>query len=291
MIVLPLRSMLQRVRGSSILKRRAGRSLVVGATIVGVSSVLALIGPNVAPYSPTNGIPGSQLLPPSSIHWLGTDSVGLDVFSRVIASPRIDLTIALLATILALGVGVPIGAVVGYYRNALAEVLIRLSDLIQSFPVFILAMATAVVASHNVGGLILVIALVNAPIYVRLVRAEVLSLRGRTFVQAAETLGESRPDVIIRHLVPNALGPILSQASVSVGAAMLLTAGLSFVGAGVRVPTPEWGSMIASGAPLVVTGQWWPSVFPGVALSLTVFGFALLADSIAALTDPSRREN
>jgi peptide/nickel transport system permease protein len=166
----------------------------------------------------------------------------------------------------------------------------RISDLVQSFPVFILAMAAVIVAGNDVTSIIYVIALVNAPIYVRLVRAEILSLRERTFVEAAVALGESGRTVVFRHLLPNAYGPILSNASITVGMSMLLTAGLSFIGAGVRVPTPEWGSMIAIGAPNVVTGEWWPSVFPGIALSLTVFGFALLGDSLAKITDPTRRD-
>lgn len=263
--------------------------MVIGVVIAGLASFLAVFGPWIAPYSTTNGISGTELLGPSASHWFGTDPVGLDVFSRVIAAPRTDLTIALVSTFLALFIGSPLGAVAGYYRNVWAEILMRLSDLIQSFPVFILAMATVVVTGHNITGIIFVIAFVNAPIYVRLVRAQVLSLRERTFIEASEALGETGSQVILRHLIPNALGPILAQASITVGVAMLLTAGLSFVGAGVRVPTPEWGSMIAIGASNIVTGQWWPSVFPGIALSVTVFGFALLGDSLADLADPSRR--
>jgi peptide/nickel transport system permease protein len=265
------------------------RSLLIGGVLAGTASLLAVIGPWIAPYSTTNGIPGTQLMGPSASHWFGTDSVGMDVFSRVLAAPRTDLTIALLATLLAAGIGTPIGAAAGYYRAIWPEILMRVSDLIQSFPVFILAMVTVVVAGHNIQGIIFVIAMVNAPFYVRLMRAEVLSLRERTFIQAAEALGLPGWVVIARHLVPNAIGPILSQASVTVGFAMLLTAGLSFIGAGVRVPTPEWGSMIAIGAPNIVTGEWWPSAFPGLALSLTVLGFALLGDSLQVLADPSRR--
>ena len=271
------------------LASRQYRSLLVGALLAATAALLAVIGPWIAPYSPTNGIPGTQLQPPSASHWFGTDSVGLDVFSRVLAAPRTDLTIALLATLLAAAVGTPIGAAAGYYRALWPEILMRISDLIQSFPVFILAMVTVVVAGHNIQGIVFVVALVNAPFYVRLMRAEVLSLRERTFIQAAEAIGLPGWMVIAKHLVPNAIGPILSQASVTVGFAMLLTAGLSFVGAGVRVPTPEWGSMIAIGAPNIVTGEWWPSTFPGLALSVTVLGFALLGDSLQILADPSRR--
>jgi peptide/nickel transport system permease protein len=266
------------------------RAVLIGALVAGAATVLAVIGPWITPYSPTNGIAGSQLLAPSTGHLFGTDAVGLDIFSRVLAAPRMDLTIALLATLLAAGIGTPIGAAAGYYRSFWSEVLMRMSDLIQSFPVFILAMVTVVVAGHNLQGIVFVVAIVNAPVFVRLVRAEVLSLRERTFVQAAEALGLPGWQVIARHLVPNALGPIVAQASITVGFAMLLTAGLSFIGAGVRVPTPEWGSMIAIGAPNIVTGEWWPSVFPGLALTFTVFGFALLGESLQNLADPIRQK-
>jgi peptide/nickel transport system permease protein len=265
------------------------RSLILGGAISGLAVLLAAIGPWIVPYSPTSAVAGAQLLAPSEAHWLGTDSVGMDVFSRIVAAPRTDVVIALSATLLALTVGVPAGAIAGYYRGIWSEILMRISDLIQSFPVFILAMATVVVLGHGLTGLVLVLALVNAPIYVRLVRAELLTLRERAFVDAAISSGVPGHWVIIRHLLPNAIGPIASQTSITVGLAMLLTAGLSFIGAGVRVPTPEWGSMIAVGAPNIVTGQWWPSVFPGIALSLTVLGFALVGEAILLLTDPTRR--
>jgi peptide/nickel transport system permease protein len=279
-----------RLRGLGTFPVRANRALIAGGSIAGVATILAVIGPWIAPYSPTRAVGGDQLQPPSAEHLFGTDSVGMDVFSRVISAPRTDLAIALASTALAILIGTPLGAITGYYRSRWSEGLMRVSDLVQSFPVFILAMAAVIVAGHDVTSIIYVIALVNAPIYVRLVRAEVLSLRERTYVEAAVALGESGRTVVFRHLLPNAYGPILSNASVTVGMSMLLTAGLSFIGAGVRVPTPEWGSMIAIGAPNVVTGEWWPSVFPGVALSLTVFGFALLGDTLAKLTDPARRE-
>ncbi|MDQ2701127.1 MAG: ABC transporter permease [Actinomycetota bacterium] len=269
---------------------RTQPGLFMGCLISGIAILLAVIGPWIAPMNPTEPVSGQQLLPPSSEHWFGTDPLGYDVFSRVIAAPRTDITIALAATILAIVVGAPIGAVAGYYQTAWSSLVMRISDLIQSFPVFLLAMAAVIVAGNEISSIIYVIALVQAPIYVRLVRAEVLALRSRTFVEAAVTMGVPGKRIVRRHLLPNAVGPILSQASVTVGMAMLLTAGLSFIGAGVRVPTPEWGSMIAAGAPNVITGQWWASVFPGLALAITVFGFALLGDGLARLSDPTRRK-
>jgi peptide/nickel transport system permease protein len=159
----------------------------------------------------------------------------------------------------------------------------RVSDLVQSFPVFILAMVLVAITGQEIWIVVVVIAFVNVPLYVRMIRAELLSLRERTFVEAAIVLGVPPRRIISRHLIPNVIGVVINQATITMGVAMLLTAGLSFVGAGVRVPTPEWGLMIATGAPSIVTGQWWPSVFPGVALSLSVFGFALFGDGVARM--------
>ncbi len=257
--------------------------LIVGTIVTGISFFGVVFGPMLAPYPPAAANAGAQLLPPSAAHWFGTDDVGMDVFSRVIASPRIDLTIALSATLLALVIGTAVGGIAGYFRTWWSELIMRISDLVQSFPVFILAMALVIVTGQEIWNVIFVVALVNTPIYVRLVRAEVLSLRERTFAEAAVTLGVSGFNIVRRHMIPNALGPVISQASITAGFAMLLTAGLSFVGAGVRVPTPEWGSMISVGASSIVTGQWWPSMFPGIALSLSVFGFAMLGDGLSRL--------
>ena len=264
-------------------------AVVVGGFLAFGSILLAVFGPLLAPYPPMEANPGQQLLAPSGEHWFGTDDVGMDVFSRVIAAPRIDLGIALSATVLALAIGTAIGGIAGYFRTWWSEMIMRISDLIQSFPVFILAMVLVTITGQEIWIVVAVIAFVNVPLYVRLIRAELLSLRERTFVEAAIVLGVPPLRIIRRHLIPNVIGIIINQASITMGVAMLLTAGLSFVGAGVRVPTPEWGLMIATGAPSIVTGQWWPSVFPGIALSLSVFGFALFGDGVARMLGSRER--
>jgi peptide/nickel transport system permease protein len=213
----------------------------------------------------------------------------MDVFSRVIASPRTDLTIAILGTVGAILLGVPLGLIAGYYRGFFSELLMRLSDIVQSFPVFILGMALVVVTGQDIKNVIYVVAAINCPIYVRLVRSQVLFLRERPFIEAARALGGRDRWLIREHIFPNSIAPVVANASITVGWAILLTAGLSFIGAGVRVPTPEWGSMIAVGSKNVYTGEWWPSVFPGIALALTVLGFALLGEALVHATDPTRR--
>ena len=268
---------------------RTQPTALVGAIIVTLAIVLAVVGPVIGPFDARTAYPGNQLQPPSLRHLMGTDSNGMDVFSRVIASPRTDLTIAILGTLGAIVLGVPLGLIAGYYRGFLSELLMRMSDIVQSFPVLLLGMALVVVTGQEIKNVVYVVATINCPIYVRLVRSQVLFLRERPFIEAARALGGRDRWLIREHILPNSIGPVVANASITIGWAILLTAGLSFIGAGVRVPTPEWGSMIAVGAKNVYTGEWWPSVFPGVALAVTVLGFALLGEALVHVTDPTRR--
>jgi peptide/nickel transport system permease protein len=272
--------------------------LRIGIAIVAVVCILAVIGPVIGPYDPTLTTPRVAVPPPGPLeipgllvgwiggtlehppHWMGTDASGYDVFSRVIAAPRTDLVIALLANALSLGVGVLLGLVAGYFRNWATELLMRVSDVMQSFPVFISAMVLVALAGRSTANIVIALAFVYVPIYVRLTRAEVLAQSARGFVEAARAIGQPEIVIALRHVLPNSLTPALIQSSVTIGFAILLTAGLSFVGAGVRPPTPEWGLMISTGANQIVLGEWWPSVFPGIAISLTVFGFAVLGNAL-----------
>lgn len=272
--------------------------LRIGASIVAIVTLLALIGPHVGPYDPTLTTPRVAVPPPalSEIpgliagqirgtldhppHWMGTDASGYDIFSRVIAAPRTDLTIALAANLLSLAVGVFLGLVAGYWRNMATGLLMRVSDVMQSFPVFISAMVLVALAGRSTANIVIALAFVYVPIYIRLTRAEVLSQTSRGFVEAARAMGRPELSIALRHVLPNSLTPALIQSSVTIGFAILLTAGLSFVGAGVRPPTPEWGLMISTGANQIILGEWWPSVFPGIAISLTVFGFAVLGNAL-----------
>ena len=266
-----------------------------GYVIVLTVALVAALAPFIAPYSPVNADASVYLEPPTFSHWLGTDSTGMDVFSRVIFAPRIDLAIALIGTLVSSIVGTSIGAWVGYFqtttgtRSLLSSSIMRAADVLQAFPVFVFAIALVAVFGQSINSLVLAIAFVNIPIYLRLMRSQVLRIRDMRYVEAAYIFGVPDWVIIGRHIVPNSIAPVLAQLSVNIGWSILLTAGLSFVGAGVRAPTPEWGSMIAMGFPNVMTGQWWPSVFPGLALAITVFGFALIGASIEFLADPRRR--
>lgn len=264
----------------------------IGMGIVSVAIFLAVFSPWLIPYDPTQATENVSMPPPPlsawpslfwqalvngapAPHWFGTDASGLDVFSRTIEATRTDLIIALSANIVSVIIGVSLGVISGYYKNIWTETLLRTSDLLQSFPVFITAMILVALAGRSWANIVLAMSLLYAPIYLRLTRSEVLALRERGFIEAARALGKTEFAIARQHILPNAIGPSLIQFSVTIGFAILLTAGLSFVGAGVRPPTPEWGSMIATGATQLVLGDWWPSLFPGIAISVTVFGFAV----------------
>ena len=251
---------------------RARPSFAVGYAIVAIIIIVAVFAPWLAPYGPMTADPTVYLLPPGGSHLLGTDGAGMDIFSRVVFAPRVDLAIAIIGTLMSATIGGVIGAVVGYYegqrawRRAISTLVMRSADVLQAFPVFVFAIALVAVFGQSVKSIILAIAFVNTPIYLRLMRIQVLSVSKLRYVEAAYVAGASDVAILRRHVIPNAVAPLLAQLSVNIGWSVLLTAGLSFVGAGVVAPTPEWGSMIAMGFQNIVTGQWWPSVFPGIAL-------------------------
>lgn len=276
-------------------KLRKDPLFLIGCIIVALSLFLAAFGPWIAPYDATAATPeiseappalsewprlllgtvrGSNETPP---HWLGTDSSGLDVFSRLIVAPRTDITIALVGALLSLALGTVIGLVTGFYRNTATEVVMRVSDVLQAFPVFITAMLLVTLSGRSSGNIVLALALVYTPIFVRLTRAEVMSQAARGYVEAARAAGNRPLMIALKHILPNSMVPALVQTSVTIGFAIILTAGLSFVGAGVRPPTPEWGLMISNGAAHLILGEWWTSVFPGIAMTITVFGYAAIA--------------
>jgi peptide/nickel transport system permease protein len=275
---------------------RSNWLLTLGVVIVALSLLLAMVGPHIAPYDPEfpstsvsspppaitevpgllwDSIAGSRQEP---VHWFGTDSAGLDVFSRVIAAPRVDVVVAVTATVLSFMLGSFLGLIAGYYRNWITDGVTRLSDVLQAFPVFILAMIFVGAAGRSETNIVLTLAILYTPIFLRLTRSRVVSERTRTYVEGARAIGFREISIAVRHVLPNAIAPSLVQVSVTIGWAIILTAGLSFVGAGVRPPTPEWGGMIASGAEQIVIGKWWPSVFPGIAISLMVFGYAAVGN-------------
>jgi peptide/nickel transport system permease protein len=259
---------------------------LIGSLLLLVQLVAVLFGPLMTPYSPVEANPLETLQAPSLQHPLGTDVSGMDIFSRIVYATRINLIISIGAVGAAFLVGVPIGLLIGYYRGPASGLIMRIFDFIQAFPVFVLGLALVSVLGQEIWNVAVVLALLFTPMFARLIRAEVLSLRERPFVSAARCNGATDRVILFKHLLPNALTASSVQISISIGMAILLTAGLSFIGAGVRTPTPEWGLMVSDGAQQMILGVWWVSLFPGLAIVLSVLCFALLGDELKTFFDP-----
>ncbi len=268
--------------------------MMFGLGVIVVNLVLAVVGPAIAPF-PIEAPAGASLRPPSGTHWFGTDVSGMDIFSRALAAPRIDLTIALVSTFVAFVCGVVLGVVSGFFaegerRGQIASALImRTADVVQAFPMFVFALALVGLSGPSTKNVIIALAFLNIPFFLRLTRSAVLQVRSRTFVEAALCAGNTPMRTAFVHVMPNSLAPPLVHFSTTIGFSILLTAGLSFVGAGVPPPTPELGLMIRDGAENMMTGQWWTAFFPGLYLGLTVLAFSLFGDNLRVFLDPTNR--
>jgi peptide/nickel transport system permease protein len=261
-----------------------------GLVLIVIFAAGALLAPFIAPYDPLDQILITRLKPPSLEHLLGTDQLGRDVFSRMLFGARISLTIGLAVVISASVFGTLVGLMAGYGGGLVDEALMRFTDIFFAFPPLILAMAIAGALGPSLNNAMVAIAVVTWPVYARLVRGQVLSLREREFVIAARSIGSSTPRILLRHLLPNTLAPILVQASFDMGGAILSAAGLSFIGFGAQPPTPEWGVMISEGRKFIST-QPWLSLFPGLAILATVAAFNLIGDGVRDILDPRLRSN
>lgn len=251
--------------------------------------IVALCGPWLAPHNPLTSNTAQALQPPSWRYWFGTDHLGRDIFSRVLIATRLDLSLAVSAVSLSLLIGTFAGACAGFYGGWTDRVVSRLVDTIMAFPLFVLAMGIVAALGNTVANIIYATAIINLPFYARLARAEVNVRRSAGFVEAARLSGNGDLRLLTVHLIPNVLPPMMIQVSLNLGWAILNAAGLSFIGLGVRPPTPEWGIMVAEGATFIVSGEWWLALFPGTALMLAVFCFNLLGDGLRDLVDPQRR--
>ncbi|MCA8928555.1 MAG: ABC transporter permease [Alphaproteobacteria bacterium] len=249
----------------------------------------AVFGPAIAPYDPLATDAANALQAPSWHHWFGTDQLGRDVFSRVLAAARLDLMISVSAVTLSFFVGAAIGSSAGYFGGWVDRISGRVIDTIMAFPLFVLAMGIVAALGNTVESIIYATAIINVPFYARVARAEAAIRRNAGFVQAAKLSGNRDWRILATQVFPNALPPMAVQASLNMGWAILNAAGLSFIGLGVRPPTPEWGIMVAEGANFIVSGEWWLAIFPGLALMLTVFTFNLLGDALRDIVDPRQR--
>ena len=251
--------------------------------------LLAILGPLIVPYNPLATSAFDALKSPSWSHWFGTDQLGRDVLSRVIIATRLDLLISVTAVAISFVFGSLIGAVAGYFGGWFDKVSGRFIDTIMAFPLFVLAMGIVAALGNTVENIVYATAIINLPFYARVARAEVNIRREAGFVHAAKLSGNSDFRVLAFHIYPNTLPPMMVQASLNMGWAILNAAGLSFIGLGVRPPTAEWGIMVAEGANFIVSGEWWLAFFPGIALMLAVFTFNLLGDCLRDIVDPRQR--
>jgi peptide/nickel transport system permease protein len=260
---------------------------VAALVLLALLLLAAALGPIVSPHDPLEQILSARLEPPSAAYWLGTDQLGRDIASRILYGARLSLLVGVFVVGLAGLFGTSVGLVAGYVGGLADESLMRLTDVFLAFPSLILAMAIAGALGPTLGNAILAIAVVTWPVYARLVRGQLLSLRRREFVEAARSIGASGTRILVRHLLPNAVGPILVQGSFDMGAAIIAVAGLSFIGFGAQPPTPEWGVMISEGRNFFSTEPWL-SLFPGLAILVAAGSFNVLGDALRDAFDPRR---
>lgn len=262
---------------------------MVAAALFALFVLIALAGPALAPHDPLASDAAAALQPPSGAHWFGTDALGRDILSRTLVATRLDLGIALSAVVLSFGIGIALGLAAGFFGGWWDAVITRTSDTIMAFPLFVLAMGIVAALGNTVGNIVLATAIINLPFYIRVARAEANVRRGAGFIEAARLAGNGDVRILAVHLFPNILPPAMVQVSLNMGWAILNAAGLSFIGLGVRPPTPEWGILVAEGAQFIVSGEWWVAFFPGAVLMLAVFTFNLLGDALRDIFDPRRR--
>jgi peptide/nickel transport system permease protein len=254
-----------------------------------VIAFCALVGPYVVPHDPLASDTVASLKPPSLHHWFGTDQLGRDIFSRVVVATRLDFIIALFSVALVFVLGGFAGIAAGYFGGWTDRLVSRLADTIMAFPLFVLAMGIVAALGNTVTNIIIATAIINFPLYARVARAEANVRRDAGFVMAARLSGNGDFRILLTQILPNIMPIMMVQISLTMGYAILNAAGLSFIGLGVKPPTPEWGIMVAEGSANIISGEWWVALFPGAALMIAVFCFNLLGDGLRDLVDPQRR--
>jgi peptide/nickel transport system permease protein len=271
--------------------RRMRRSppALVGATIVGLMLLMAIVAPLIAPYDPTRGTLSDSFLPPSSEHWFGTNIQGQDVLSRIIYGARLTLGIAVLSVTIGVTVGTFFGALAGFFRGTVDAVIMRGVDIMLAIPGLLFAIAVVTWLGRGVPQIAIAIAVVNVPIFARLLRSSLLGLRDADYVVAARSVGVRGPALLTRHMLPNAIGPLIVQGTLALATAVVDAAALGFLGLGPPDPsTPEWGTMLADSYRYLNQAPWL-AVFPGVFIVVSVLGFNLLGDGMREALDPKLR--
>ncbi|WP_289142689.1 ABC transporter permease subunit [uncultured Brevibacillus sp.] len=258
---------------------------LVGGVIFLLFVLIALLAPILSTYDPELVQMSQSLKAPSTDHWFGTDEVGRDLFSRVVYGTRLSLGMGISIILISGLIGILLGAVAGYRGGTFGQIIMRMMDIILAFPTLILAMALSAALGPSLLNAILAIVIVKIPAYVRLARSETLVVKEKLFVKAARTFGLSDSWIIIRHIIPNIITPVIIQMTLDLGDAILLVATLGFLGLGVQPPTPEWGSIINTGWKYFLD-QWWYPTFPGIAIFLVTISFNILGDGLRDMLDP-----
>lgn len=261
----------------------------VGAALVALTLLTALFAPWLTPHSPTQSFFDAIQQAPSWQYPFGTDELGRDVLSRVIYGARISLSVALSAVLIGLSVGTLLGLVAGYVGGLLDAALMRATDVMLAFPEILLTIAVVAILGPSLQNTVLAVGIAAVPVYARTVRGAVLQVRELEYIQAATALGRSDGGIVFRHILPNVLSPIIVVATVNVGTAILVTAGLSYVGLGAQPPTPEWGAMLSESRAYLQNG-WWMATFPGLAITVLVIAFNLIGDAARDVLDPRQRQ-
>lgn len=268
---------------------RRSPTAAIGLFIILIFGIMAVATNVLVPHDPVGIYTDRILQGPSGTHWFGTDGNGMDVFSRVIFGARFAFGIAIPAVLIALTIGIPLGLWTGYRGGYLDEVLMRVFDALRVFPSIILALAVVAATGQSLLNVVLVIGVLDSPVFVRVVRSEVLALRSSTYVEAAVSAGNPVWRIMFVHILPNAIQGAMAQSAVRAAWAVRISATLAFLGVGIQAPTPEWGAMIRQGAEFMVTGQWWVGIFPGVALIIMVLGLNMFGDGLQDLLSPRRK--
>lgn len=262
---------------------------VVSVAIIAFFIGMAIFGPKLAPYNPNTQYLSEALLPPSSAHLFGTDQFGRDILSRVLYAVHLDLSIAFTSVIFSYSIGVGFGILAGYMGKITDNVIMRFMDILFSFPGILFAIALSVAIGPSFWTLVIAIIVVSIPSFARVARSTVLATRNELYVTAAISLGAKKGHVMIKHVLPVAITPTIVLFALNLGAAIIVASSLSFLGVGIRPPTPELGAIITNGYQFIVSGQWWISVFPGILIVLIVIGFNMMGDAIREVTDVTLR--
>lgn len=284
-----LEAKIRYLKDSYILWRK-NRLMVIGTFIILFLILVAAFAPLLTTHDPYDQILPERLSPPSPANYFGTDSLGRDIFSRVVYGARVTLAIAFLVAFISTPLGMVIGVTAGWFGGAVDEILMRLSDVFLAFPRLILAIAFAAALGPGVENAIVAIAVANWPSYARLTRAETLSVRNNDYIQVIRTMGASNLRIMAGHITPMCLSSVIVRMSLDMGTIILTAAGLGFLGLGAQPPTPEWGLMVSDGRQFLVD-QWWVSTLPGLAILIVVMGFNLMGDGIRDILDPHQRQH